>query len=135
MAMLYAKATIILVMRPSPVMLYAKTPAIPPPSRLSVAPRIFSTSIESSALWLTLLRTNGVQNHLIGRLHTTPRIPLTPVITDCIRKHLPIPAKRRSRDAPACRWERPDPHVRVLVPEVERAVRARRAEGAVDRVE
>ncbi|KFY73627.1 hypothetical protein V499_06299 [Pseudogymnoascus sp. VKM F-103] len=124
-------------MRPSPAMLHAKTKLYPPskPSPSRPQGKRSSASPASPPLGLTLLLPNRMQHHLIRHLRTTPRVPLTPVITNRIRKHPAISAERRSGDTAARGGERTDPHVRVLIPEVECAVRARRAEGAVLRVE
>ncbi|KFY23882.1 hypothetical protein V493_05580 [Pseudogymnoascus sp. VKM F-4281 (FW-2241)] len=113
-------------MRPSSAMLYAKAPAIPPSLLQAESPSSVSTISSSSIPPLTLrpalLLPNSMQHHPIRPLRTTPRKPLTPVITNGIRKHVSIATKRRRRDAAPCRRKRPDPHVRVLVPEVEGAV-------------
>lgn len=113
---------------PHSAMLHAKTLRHPPPSPSPHHP-------QANLQRLLPPRPFGLQHNLIRQLRTIPRKPPTPVITNRIREHAAIPAKRRSRDAPARRRKRADPHVRVLVPEVERAVRARRAEAAVEGVE
>jgi hypothetical protein len=68
-------------------------------------------------------------------LRIIPTIPLTPIITDSIRKDVSRATKRRSGNAAADLRVTLETVLCVLVPEMEGAVGSRRAEGAVDGVE
>lgn len=63
------------------------------------------------------------------------RVPLAPIIADCIRKDIAVAVERRGNDGPADLRVALEPMLGVLVPEVEGAVGAGGAEGAVLRME
>ena len=71
---------------------------------------------------LTLIRLHRMQHNLINPLRRIIRISLTPIITNRIRKNIPIPIKRRARyRAPHLRIPLQS-MLRILVPEMERTV-------------
>lgn len=63
------------------------------------------------------------------------RIPLTPIITYSIGKDIPIAVERCGANRASNLRVPLEPVLRILVPEMERAVAAGGAEGAVHRVE
>lgn len=84
---------------------------------------------------LTLIPRDGVQHDFVRQLRRVDAVPLTPIIAHTIRENIALPTEVRRGDGSA--------HLRVpfqsmfgvLVPEMERPVRAGGAEGAVLRVE
>jgi hypothetical protein len=68
-------------------------------------------------------------------LGVVPTVPFTPVVADRVRENIACTRERRSRDASANLWVALETVLCVLVPEVEGAIAASGAEGAVDGVE
>ena len=82
-----------------------------------------------------LLGIDGVQHDLDGRLRVVRRVALAPVVADGVGEDGSVLVESGGRDAAAHVGVALEPVLRVLVPEVERAIGARGAEGAVDGVE
>ena len=80
---------------------------------------------------LTLLRPHWVQHNLIRRLRCIGRVALTPIITNRVREDVAIPVEARRADGPADLRIALQAVLGVLVPEVEGAVAAGRAKGAM----
>lgn len=85
--------------------------------------------------WLALIRSDGVQHDLIRRLWRVDRVSFAPIVTDRIRENVAISVKIRAANRAADLRVSLEAVFGVLVPEVEGAVAARGAEGAVLRVE
>lgn len=76
-----------------------------------------------------------MQHNLIHHLRIILTIPLTPIITNRVRKTITSFIKRRSADRASCRRIAFETVFSDAVPEVEGAVRAGGGEGAVHGVE
>lgn len=76
-----------------------------------------------------------MQHNLIRQLRRITLETLTPIITNRVREDIPRPRESRRADGPSHFWEPLESVFSVLVPEMEGAIAASRAEGAVDGVE
>ena len=116
-----------------------------PPSSIQITQANFSLShlrVLSAVLSLlptrprlALIALHGMQHDLDRIIRRIMRIALAPIITDRVRKNIPIAIERRRRDGPSNLWISFQSVLRVLVPEMEGAIAARRAECAVNRME
>ena len=84
---------------------------------------------------LALISHNGVQFDLNRILRVVPAIAFAPVVAHRVRKDITCAREGRRCDAAANLWVAFETVLGVLVPEVECAVAAGGAEGAVYRVE
>ena len=70
----------------------------------------------------TLIRLHGMQHNLINPLRCIIRIPLTPIITNRIRKNISSPIKRRARYCATHLRIPLQSMLRIFVPKMKRAV-------------
>ena len=84
---------------------------------------------------LALIAHHGVQLDFNRVLGVIPAVSLAPIVADRVRKDVAGARKGRGRDAAADLWVAFEAVLCVLVPEVECAVAAGGAEGAVHGVE
>lgn len=84
---------------------------------------------------LTLINRNRMQHDLIGRLRRIDGVPFTPVVADGISEYGAIAVEAGCGDGAADGRVALEAMLSVFVPEVEGAVGAGGAEGAVHRVE
>ena len=111
-------------------------PSLPIPSKSTIQfPPMMLSSLRNLRPRLTLIRLHRMQHDLINPLRRITRIPLTPIITNRIRKNIPIPIKRRARYRPPHLRIPLQSMLRIFIPEMKRAVRASGAESAVYGVE
>lgn len=76
-----------------------------------------------------------MQHDLIRQLGRVALKALTPIITDRVCEDIPRPRESRRADRPSHFREPLESVFSIFVPEMERAIAASRAEGAVDGVE
>lgn len=84
---------------------------------------------------LTLINRNRMQHDLIGRLRRIDGVPFTPVVADGVGEDGAVAVEAGGRDGAADGRVALETMLSVFVPEVEGAVGAGGAEGAVHRVE
>lgn len=70
----------------------------------------------------TLIRLHSMQHNLINPLRRIIRIPLTPIITNRVRKNIPSPIKRRARYRPPHLRIPLQSMLRILIPEMKGAI-------------
>jgi hypothetical protein len=85
--------------------------------------------------WLTLVANDWMQLNLDWVLSVVPTVALTPIIANSVCKDVASAGKPSGGDASADLWVALETVLSVLVPEVEGAVAAGGAKGAVDGME
>lgn len=101
----------------------------------STALRVRFLPLLNAGPGLALVALDGVEHDLVGVVLAVGHVALAPVVADGVREDGAARVEGGRRDAAADVRVPLEPVLRVLVPEVERAVATGRAEGPVLRVE